>query len=230
MRLKSCGQWLLLGTCLALPFVSSSQAGQAKQTLVVSGQPGEVALVQIEGRSYVDVEALARQANGSLSFRGNQTVLTLPTCPTSAAAAASAPTPDAPPPAPGFSKNFLRAGIEEMSVIREWRSAVVNAIQRGLPVTDDWVAGLRGNAMQNLRLASVAANTDDDRSAFQLLTNEFNFMKQLSDQLVAAGKSMSYISPDDLSNNPLNQKIVTCGRSLGAMAANGQFSDDGSCQ
>jgi hypothetical protein len=92
------------------------------------------------------------------------------------------------------------------------------------------LAGLRANATQNLRLASVAVNTDDDRSALQLLTNEFNFMKQLSDQLVAAGKSMTYISPDDLAGNPLNQKIVTCGRALGAMAANGQFTDDGSCQ
>jgi hypothetical protein len=64
----------------------------------------------------------------------------------------------------------------------------------------------------------------------QLLTNEFNFMRQLSDQLVASGKSMTYVSPDDLKNDPLNQKVVTCGRLLGAMAANGQFSDDGSCQ
>ena len=227
MRLKSSGRWLLLGTFLTVPLVSLSQPPQAKQTLIVNGQPEALPLVQIEGRSYVDVEALARRANGSLSFNGNQTLLTLPACPTSAPAPAPA---DTPPPAPGFSKGFLRAGIEAMSVVREWRSAVINAIQRGLPVTDDWVANLRANAAQNLRLATVAVNTDDDRSAMQLLTNEFNFMKQLSDQLVAAGKSMTYISPDDLKNNPLNQKIVTCGRALGAMAANGQFSDDGSCQ
>jgi len=228
MRATSFGRWLLLGPFLIVPLVSWSQAGQQKQTLIVSGQPGEMELVQIEGRSYVDVLALAQNANGSISFRGNQTVLTLPNCPPNAAA--PAPAPAARPPAPGFSREFMKAGIEEMAVIREWRSAVVSSIQRGLPVTDEWVAGLRASAAQNLRLASLAVNTDDDRGAFQLVTNDYNFMKQLSDQLVASGKSMTVVSPDDLANDPLNQKIVSCGRSLGAMAAAGRFSDDGSCQ
>jgi len=228
MRVKSFGRWLLLGTILIVPLVSLSQAGQQKQTLIVNGQPGEVELVQIEGRSYVDVVALAQNANASISYKGNQTILTLPNCPTSAAAPASAPA--AQPPAAGFSKGFMKAGIEAMAVVREWRSAVVSSIQRGLPVTDIWVAGLRDSATQNLRLASVAVNTDDDRSALQLLTNEYNFMKQLSDQLVASGNSMTVVSPNDLANNPLNQKIVTCGHALAAMAGSGQFSDDGSCQ
>jgi len=41
---------------------------------------------------------------------------------------------------------------------------------------------------------------------------------------------LTYIAPDALQQDSLNQKILTCGRSLGAMAASGQFSDNGSCR
>jgi len=33
-----------------------------------------------------------------------------------------------------------------------------------------------------------------------------------------------------MANDPLNKKIINCAHSLAAMAANGQFVDDGSCQ
>jgi hypothetical protein len=41
--------------------------------------------------------------------------------------------------------------------------------------------------------------------------------------------SLTYIAPDALQNDELNQRIITCGHFLGAMAASGQFSDDASC-
>jgi hypothetical protein len=54
-------------------------------------------------------------------------------------------------------------------------------------------------------------------------------MKQLSDRFLQANKSRTYIPPDSLNNDPLDQKILKCARSLAAMAAAGHFSDDGSC-
>jgi hypothetical protein len=123
----------------------------------------------------------------------------------------------------------LKAGIEAMSVVREWRSALVNAVQNGYPVTDDLVAGYRAQAAKNLRLVSVAVSTDSDRSAFQLLSNEFDNMQKLNDKILAARKNMNYISPDALKDAPLDQQILNCARSLASMAASGQFQDDGSC-
>jgi hypothetical protein len=38
------------------------------------------------------------------------------------------------------------------------------------------------------------------------------------------------IAPDSLTNDPLNKKLLDCAHSLAAMAANGQFVEDGSCQ
>ena len=87
----------------------------------------------------------------------------------------------------------------------------------------------RGQAATSLGLASVAASTDSDRSAFQLLSNEFDNMKALSVQLLAERKSMQHVSPEHLKDDPLNQKILTCARSLAAMAVGGQFVDDISC-
>src|SRR5208282_2788568 len=129
----------------------------------------------------------------------------------------------------GFSKEFMRAGIEVGSTIREWRTALTSAVQNGYPVTDDFVAAYRGQVATNLRLASVAVSTDSDRSAFQLLSNEFDNMQKLSNKILAARQDMNYISADALKDDPLNQQILSCARSLAAMAASGQFQDDGTC-
>ncbi len=226
MLKKSINTVLTLLALLILPGLAWPQEAQQNGTLVVSGQPGQISVLQINGRSYVNIDALARLANGSLSFKGSQITLSLP----GAAASAPAPAPAASPADnPGFSKEFMRAGIEEMSVIREWRSGLLNAVQNGYPVTDAFVAGYRGQAATNLRLASVAASTDSDHNAFQLLSNEFDNMQKLSNKVLAARKNMNYLSPDALKGDPLDQQILSCARSLAAMASSGQFQDDGSC-
>jgi len=116
-----------------------------------------------------------------------------------------------------------------MSAVREWRSTLINAIQRGFPVTGDWMNALSTEAQYHLRLVSVAASSEDDRKALQLLTNEFNNMKKLSDRFVEANKSRVYVPPNTLDNDPLDQRILNCARSLSAMAANNQFVDEGFC-
>ena len=226
MLKKSITTVVTLVALLILPGLAWSQAAQQNSTLIVSGQPGQAPVLQINGRSYVDIEALARLTNGSLGFKGNQITLTLPGAPASAPSTATAPSQ---PASPGFSKEFMRAGIEEMSVIREWRSALLNAVQNGYPVTDAFVASYRGQAATSLRLASVAASTDSDRNAFQLLSNEFDNMQKLSNKVLAARQNMNYLSPDALKGDPLDQQILSCARSLASMASSGQFQDDGSC-
>lgn len=213
---------LLLVPVLALP-----QAAQETRTIIVNGKVGQVPLVQVNGHSYVDLEALARVANASLAFNGDQITLTMSG---SAATTAAQGPPTSPPADAGFSKGFLKAAIEAMSLVREWHSALANAIKNGFPIAEGWLAGYRGQAAAGLRLASVAASTDSDRAAFQLFTNGFNMMDRLSNQYVATRQSLNYISPDALANDPLDQQILTCGHSMASMIAGGQFVDDGSCQ
>jgi hypothetical protein len=209
-----------------LPIFVMVHAAPQNRTLVLTGHPGELPVLESGGRSYVDIEALTRLANGTLSFRGNQIVLTLPTG--GASAPPTNPETDQ-PGVSGFSKDFLKAALEEMAVIREWRSALINAIRQGHPVTEDWVGTFRVQAQQNLRLVSLAASTESDRNALQLLNHEFNNMKKLSNRFVEANKSRTYVSPNALESDPLDQKILNCAHSLAAMASNNQFVDDGSC-
>ncbi len=226
MRTKLSSFALMLVWLLTMSREGWSQAAQPSRKLTVSGQSGQAPVVQVGGRSYVDIEALARLTNGSLSFEGNQITLTLP------ASAGSTPTtapPASQPAISGFSKDFLKAGIETMTVIREWRGAIVNAVKNQYPVTDEFMANYRGQAATNLRLANVAVSTDADQNAFELLSNELGTMQKLSDKILAARQNMNYVSVDALRNDPLNQQILTCARSLAAMAASGQFQDDGSC-
>ena len=219
--------FLALGFFSSLPIVVKLVAAPQNRTLVLTGHPGELTVMETGGRYYVDIEALTQLANGSLSFRGNQIVLTL----SAPATATPASNPEASPSTTsGFSKDFLKAGIEEMSVIREWRSALTNAVRQGYAVTEDWAASFRGQAQQSLRLVSVAASTDADRNALRLLNNVFNNMKKLSDRFVQANQSRTYVPPTALDNDPLDQRILSCAHSLAAMAANNQFVDDGSCQ
>lgn len=210
----------------SLPVFVMVRAAPQNRTLVLTGHPGELPVLETGGRSYVEIEALTRLANGSLSFRGNQIVLTLPTA---EASTQQTNLETGQSIASGFSKDFLKTGIEEMAAIREWRSALMNAIRQGYPVTEDWVGTFRGQAQKNLRLVSLAASTESDRNALQLLNNEFSNMKKLSDRFVEANRSRTYVSPNALENDPLDQRILNCAHSLAAMASNNQFVDDGSC-
>jgi hypothetical protein len=227
MRKRLWREWAILAVAGALaglvvvPGMVLSQGVEESRTLLISGQSGQAPVVRMQGKSYVELEALARLTHGSLSFSGNQVTLTLPSSGATTTTIAGEKSE--------FSKEFLRAGIEEMAVIREWRIALVNAVQKGYAVTNDWINYYRSPAVTNLRLASVAASTDADRKGYQLLSNEFDNMKMLSDRFVDAHTAMHYTSLDALESDPLDQKILNCARSLAAMAASGQFVDDGSC-
>jgi hypothetical protein len=234
MRTRQSFAWMLAGVLLAASGIAVAQDANQNRTLIVNGQSENVPVIQVNGRSYVDLEALARAANGSLSFSGNQIALTLPSSPTNtnttSANTTSAPaSATAPASNPGFSQAFLTAGIEQMATVREWHTALAAAIQNGTPVAANWLAPYRNQAASNLRLVSVAIQTNSDRKAFQLLTSEFQNMAKLADKYIMARNNMTYVSPDALQNDDLNQRIVACGHSLGSMAASGQFVDDGSC-
>jgi hypothetical protein len=214
MRRKSFYAKLL---CVMFVVVSGIAHPQQTRTLVIDGHPGQTPLIEENGKSCVEIEALATLTNGSLSFSGNQITLTLHGAPASREGSQ------------GFSKDFLSAAIEAMSEIREWRSALETAVRYGFPSNGDWANQYRGAATSSVRQASVAASTESERNAAQLINKELDHMQQLSDKMVSARKNMTYIAPDALANDPLDKKILNCAHSLAAMAASGQFHDDGSC-
>jgi hypothetical protein len=223
MRGITRGGWLTLAVLLIVPGFGLPQADQRSGTLMVAGHTGQAPVTQINGRSYVAVDALARLMNGSLGYQGSQITLTLPE------GAGGAHPPVGQSASPAFSSDFLRAAIETMSDVREWRSALLVAGQNGYKEMSAWTERYQVQAAKNLRLASVAAITDADRNALQLLNKELGHMEELSNKILSARKNLSYIAPNALEKDPLDQKILNCARSLAAMASSGEFQDDGSC-
>ena len=69
-------RWLMLAGLLLAQGPGFSQADQ-QRTLVLSGHSGQAPFIQINGRSYVAVDALARLMNGSIGYEGSQITLTL---------------------------------------------------------------------------------------------------------------------------------------------------------
>jgi len=102
MRKKTWRGWLILLGLLIVPGFALSQAVQQSRTLVVNGQSGQVKAMEVDGRWYVDLESLARIANGTLGFSANQITLTLPGPAVHTAAAAA---PSSRPPIPDSRKS-----------------------------------------------------------------------------------------------------------------------------
>jgi hypothetical protein len=211
-----------------LPAAGLAQVQQpTSSTFTVMGHSGHAPVIQRDGRSYVDVEGLARITGGTLGFQGSQIVLTLPEPLVQPSVSAPA---SAPPEKTGFSRDFLRAGIEAMSEIREWRAAIENAVRTSNPVEDSWVSPLRRAAESSIAIATAAASTDSDRKAVPLLQNQLNNMRQLSDRLLDMRRSMTYVRTDLLDNDPLDHRILACAQGLAAIAVpGGQFEDVAAC-
>jgi hypothetical protein len=207
---------------LAAGAITLAAQQSATTSLAINGQNGSAKVVQVNGHNYVDVEGLARITNSSISFKGQQMVLTLP--------GASAPAAPATQPPQGFSKAFLTAAIEAMTRVREWHAALRTAIERGVPLATGWLDNYQSQAQNGLNLASVAISTDADRSAYPFMVTEYNNMKALSDKYVNMNKALQYIDPNSLQTDPLNQQLLACGHSLASMATTDQFVNDGSCQ
>jgi hypothetical protein len=226
---------LLISSWLSFfPLPNFAQHDQRSRILVIDGKAGQAAVVEIGGRAYVEIEGLTQIARGSLSFKGDRIVLSLPT---SNVNPPMAEVPAEPAHSPivdsGLSREFMLAGIEEIATIREWANTLAYAIENGYPITERWAAHSREQAAHDLTLAAAAASNESDRNALQLLTNEFEAVREWSNRLVQERKAMDTakyaISDNALRDDPASQKIITCGHFLATMIGSGSFKDDPSC-
>lgn len=224
MRRSAIRTWVMLVGILLLPLLALM--AQQVSSLLIDGQQGQAKVIQVQGKNYVEVDGLARITGGSLRFVENRIILTFP----GSGDASSQTAQSAPAPSVGYSRQFLAAGIETMRVILEWHSSLKTVIDRSYPMSDEWFESHKRRAQSSLKFAEAAASTDMDKKAFPLLANQLTTMTALSDKYLKINSRMDYIVPGSLSKDPLAQKLLTCWRSLEAMASSGQFVDDGSCR
>ena len=198
------------------------------RTLIVNGKESGT-VVQMSGRSYVDLETVVQFTNASVMIEPNRVLLTIE-APTPSPAAA--PPPQPPPPPPGLSRDFARLAIAELAEMREWRGAVGTILAYGVPVVGTWPQDYRDRALADLNQVSVTATTAADHDAMQLLQNEFTNLENWADNVVATRNSLDAtktVSPDVIQSDQVLAKISTCSRFLSSMLVSGSFADDPSC-
>ena len=237
--------FLPLGFVLALAGVLFAQSTPTKnKILVANGKNAGPIVRQIDGRSYVDIETLAQVTNGVVTIERHRIVLTIPasdsgstasaapvaTAPADASAAPARAAPAQPPQ--GLSRDFASAAIAALAEMREMRGAVRAMITYGLAVSDTWAQDDQGRVMTGIRQAEVAATTEDDLHALQLLENEADKLASWADSVFAARQALNgakTVDPNALQNDPALDKIRSCGQFLNAMLVSGGFADDPSC-
>jgi hypothetical protein len=200
-----------------------AQNADEKKALIVNGTRVPNAAVQIQGRSYVDAESVARLAHGSLSFQSDRVVLTIPT------PARAGPVTRVPQ---GFSTDFAKAAIGALAQMREWKGTVQTVLASGVLMDGDWSQDYESQAQAGVSLASVAASTTSDRQALQLLENQFANVQDWASSAVATRKALNAtatVGENARQKDPALLKVSECGSFLNSMLLSGSFSDSKSC-
>ena len=210
-----------------LVLVAFAQSQLQTRTLTVNGHSGKVTIYQVQGKSFIDLETLVRTANGTVSFKGDEIILTLPARATSAPASSQQQSE-------GMTKSFMTAAVQDLALIKDWQNTMAYAIQRGVPGDGSRLVILHDRAAEGLRLAKVQAHNPSDQDALQLLTNHFNQVDNWKRKLVDARKSMSTAnysaSANALNEDAEYQKIAGCSQFLGTMLPSGKYEDNGACR
>jgi hypothetical protein len=203
-----------------------AQNAPEKTILVVNGRTAEGAVVQIDGQSYVDVDTFARIMNATVSFEPGRVTMTV-------SAAEASPKPER--TARGLSKDFAKAGVSQLVDMWEWKSAIASAIRSGVAGGNwlgPWLHDHRVRAEESLNQTSLAARTESDQKALQLLKNELTYLGEWDSSTQATIHSLNAeqtINPAAAQNDPLLTKLSECGKFLTAMLVGGEFADSPSC-
>ncbi len=222
--MKQFGKFFLSLLSLGLILSVSETVAQdtPTKTLIVNGNTVDAGVVQIEGRSYVDIEGLAKGIGGSVTFEGNQVSLTIPT---------PSPSP-APQTQEGMSKEFQKIAVFTLAEMREWKGAIGTVVTSGMPVVGTWSQDYHDRIEADLMQAALAASTDPDRQALQLLQHEFELLTDWANMVLGERQALNAartIDPNSLQNDQSLAKISKCGQFLSSMIVSGTFSDDSSC-
>jgi hypothetical protein len=216
---------LYLALVLALSGMLFAQS--TSKILVVNGKTAGPGVRQINGRLYVDLETLAQATNAVFTVEPRRVVLTIP--PSDAGAVAS---DDSAQNSQRLSRDFSSAAIAALSAMREWRVAVRAMILYGLAVSESWVQTYHRQTLDTLEQAAVAASTEADKNALQLLRNEADMMTAWANQVEADRQELNaekIVDPNALKDDPTLAKIQKCSQFLNSMVLSGAFSDDPSC-
>jgi hypothetical protein len=201
------------------------------RALIVNGKDSGT-VVQMSGRSYVDLETVIQFTNASVMIEPDKILLTLPVPTPSPSSGASAASQPPPLPPDMLSKDFARLAIAVLAEMREWRGAVGTILMYGVPVVGTWPQDYRDRTDADLNQVAVSATTPGDHDAMQLLQKQFGNLENWANSVVGTRQSLDAtktVNPDVMQNDQALAKISTCNRFLSSMLVSGSFADDPSC-
>jgi hypothetical protein len=215
---------VLLGILLSFAGVLLAQSG-TDRILIVNGKTAEARVVEIDGHSYIDIEALAQVMNGTLAIEPDRIVLAIRTPNPSV-------TPPSPPAQEKLSKVFASAAVSELAEMREWRGAIGTVLAYNVPVVGTWPRDYHDHVEASLTQVALTASTNADRDTLQLLRNEFSNLADWAGNVVAMRQSLNATksaSADVMQNDQELAKISACSSFLNAMLVSGEYADNPSC-
>lgn len=213
---------VLLGFVFSFVAVLFAQ-GPSDKKLLVNGKNTGVTVLQSEGRFYVDIETLAQITRGTVTVEPTQIALTIPSANSDATSAQTTEE---------LSKDFVSAAIVTLADMKEWKGALMTMVTYGFKVDGSGAQTYREQAETSLAQAAVEASTNADRSALQLLSNEFAHLAKWESDVLADRKVLNgaeTVDPNALQDDPALTKISTCGRFLNNMLVGRKFADNPSC-
>jgi hypothetical protein len=134
-----------------------------------------------------------------------------------------------------LSKGFAVTAVSQLAEMREWKAAIASAIRSGVAGGNwlaPWLHEYRLRAEGKLSQTSLAAKTESDQQALQLLKSDLANLGTWDSNTQATILSLNgeqTVNPAVAQNDPLLAKISECGHFLDAMLVGGEFADDPSC-
>ena len=216
--------YALLGTLILALGAGLLAQGAPDRILVVNGRDTTAVVRQIDGHSYVELETLAQLTKGVITVEPTRIVLTIPAAPPAPAstpppatgsAAGPSQTASVPPGVSvGLTRDFARTAIAELAEMREWRGAIGTMVTYGLAVSGGWAQEYHERVQAGLMQATIAATSESDQNAVQLLNNEFNRLAGWAADVIAARQALNgakTVDPNALQNDAVLAKITECG-------------------
>jgi len=103
----------------------------------------------------------------------------------------------------------------------------------GLAVDAQWGQIYRQRVEASLGQANIAAVTESDHNALQLLNTQFANLTKWESVVTAERQNLDgsrMVATNSLQNDPVLLKFSSCGRFLSVMLGSGVFSSNSSCE
>jgi len=116
--------------------------------------------------------------------------------------------------------------------MKEWKGVLGTMVTFGLAVDGSWAQIYHDRVQTSLEQATVAASTNSDHNALQLLGTQFANLAKWESVVVAERQNHNgarTVAPNSLQNDPVLTKFSNCGKFLTTMLGRGIFTDNPSC-